>query len=233
VNASQRDGVGAAGGYAAVIFDFDHTLAHLAVRWDDLRPPLERFYIDAGIPRAFIDEHPGEISLYAAIAASTFLDESALATVQRRASALITSFEAEGIANTQVLADAIVCVRALAARDVRLGVVTSNSSAVVDAILERHQMRGFFASLVGRDDVRTLKPAPEGIEACCGAIGVRPEQTVYVGDTPGDMLAAAAAGARGIGLLTGLGSHEGLVEAGAQQVLVDLSGLERALIVPG
>ena len=77
--------------------------------------------------------------------------------------------------------------------------------------------------------VRTLKPTPEGIEACCSALGVRPEQTVYVGDTRWGILAATAAGARRVGVLTGLASRDELVTAGAASVIDALDELPAAL----
>ena len=47
---------------------------------------------------------------------------------------------------------------------------------------------------------------------------------VYVGDTPADMLAAVAAGVRGIGVATGSFSARELREAGAADVLPSLAG---------
>jgi len=47
---------------------------------------------------------------------------------------------------------------------------------------------------------------------------------VYVGDTPADMLAAAAAGVRGVGVATGSFSARELRDAGAADVLPSLAG---------
>ena len=48
--------------------------------------------------------------------------------------------------------------------------------------------------LVGGDRVRRAKPAPDGLLLVAAELGIRPRDLVYVGDAPGDMRAARAAG---------------------------------------
>jgi HAD superfamily hydrolase (TIGR01509 family) len=51
--------------------------------------------------------------------------------------------------------------------------------------------------LVGGDQVRRPKPAADGLIVAAERLGLRPEDLVYVGDSPLDMLAARAAGSYG------------------------------------
>jgi len=53
-------------------------------------------------------------------------------------------------------------------------------------------------------------------------LGLSPGDAVLVGDTPLDVAAALAAGARAVAVASGFGSREGLAEAGAHVVLDDL-----------
>ena len=53
------------------------------------------------------------------------------------------------------------------------------------------------------------------------------ERAVLVGDTPLDVAAAHAAGARAIGVATGPFSVQDLEESGAETVLPDLRDVER------
>ena len=48
--------------------------------------------------------------------------------------------------------------------------------------------------LVTSDDVKNLKPDPEGISKACNEIGVFPKNVIYVGDHIKDMIAAEKAG---------------------------------------
>ena len=44
--------------------------------------------------------------------------------------------------------------------------------------------------LVTSDDVKNMKPDPEGISKACDEIGVFPQNVIYVGDHIKDMIAA-------------------------------------------
>lgn len=58
-----------------------------------------------------------------------------------------------------------------------------------------------FDALIFDDDVRAPKPDPHGLELAVAALGVDPENAVYVGDTLSDMEAARAAGLRPVAAL--------------------------------
>jgi HAD superfamily hydrolase (TIGR01509 family) len=48
--------------------------------------------------------------------------------------------------------------------------------------------------LVGGDQVRRPKPAPDGLIRLAAGLGIRPGDLAYIGDSPGDLRAARAAG---------------------------------------
>lgn len=48
--------------------------------------------------------------------------------------------------------------------------------------------------LVGGDQVRHPKPAPDGLIQVAGRLGIRPGELAYIGDSPNDLGAARAAG---------------------------------------
>ncbi|MCL5044912.1 MAG: HAD family hydrolase [Deltaproteobacteria bacterium] len=83
--------------------------------------------------------------------------------------------------------------------------------------------------LVTRDDVPHAKPSPDLFLEAMRRLGVDPTDTVVVGDSIWDMLAARRARALGVGLLSG-GYGEGELEkAGAYRVYEDPAGLLRHL----
>jgi len=47
--------------------------------------------------------------------------------------------------------------------------------------------------IITRNDVKEVKPSPEGLIKVMAQLDVSPERCVYIGDTAGDMLAAKAA----------------------------------------
>ena len=55
-----------------------------------------------------------------------------------------------------------------------------------------------------------VDPAADGLLLCCERLGVDPENSVYVGDSPTDGQAARAAGMKSIGVLWGAGEEAAL-----------------------
>jgi D-glycero-D-manno-heptose 1,7-bisphosphate phosphatase len=101
---------------------------------------------------------------------------------------------------------------ALRARGLRVGVVT-NQSGVARGLLTTGQVRSVHervTELLGPfDDFRFCphapdagcecrKPAPGMVNQACAALGVRPADTVVIGDIGADVQAAMAAGARAV-----------------------------------
>lgn len=121
------------------------------------------------------------------------------------------------------LAGAIETVRLLGGRGLSLGLVTSSSGPF--PFLDRWGIRGSFAAIVARGDVRRIKPAPDALLLALDRMGLAPSEVLNVGDTPLDVRAGLAAGVTTIGVLTGAGTEEQLRGAGARRVLRSLDEL--------
>jgi phosphoglycolate phosphatase-like HAD superfamily hydrolase len=68
-----------------------------------------------------------------------------------------------------------------------------------------------FAALVCADDGIRTKPSPDPVLHLCRTLGVAPERTAVVGDSPADLLMGRSAGAaRSIAVLTGVGDRPSL-----------------------
>lgn len=85
-------------------------------------------------------------------------------------------------------------VERLRARGFRLGIVTSK---LRDGAVRGLRCCGYddvFDVLVCADDVNRTKPHPEPVDKACTALGAQPEATVFIGDSPHDLVAGRAAG---------------------------------------
>lgn len=125
------------------------------------------------------------------------------------------------------LAGAVETVLQLERRGLRLALVTSSSGPL--PFLDRWGIRGCFSAIVGREDVRRIKPDPEAVALALDRIGLAPAEAISVGDTPLDVLAGRRAGVRTVGVLTGAGTAEQLRAAGAYDVLASLAELPEFL----
>lgn len=92
----------------------------------------------------------------------------------------------------------------------RLGFATSKRRLYAEMILEHHGVLEHFTARIGPDDVTHAKPHPEAVIGAAAALGVPPDDVYVVGDTPFDVLAARAAGARCLCVTTGPASRDEL-----------------------
>lgn len=115
-------------------------------------------------------------------------------------------------------------------RDAKLGALTNACVAYARSVLKTHELDGEFSSVRGADDVPAPKPSGDGLLACCEELGVRPEECVYVGDSPGDGLAARAAGMPAIGVLWGSHSLESLQSAPFEHICDNVDDLRNLLL---
>ncbi|PKT69821.1 HAD family hydrolase [Streptomyces populi] len=133
---------------------------------------------------------------------------------------LVSVRELEAARKAWPTPDAARLIRMLAGRGLRLAVVTNNSSRAASFYLESKGLRGFFDAVHGRTrDVHLMKPHPDVVVRALRSLGLRPEDTVMIGDSPADVGAAARAGVRFVGYGRNLHKESELRDAGAAVVL--------------
>ena len=110
------------------------------------------------------------------------------------------------------------------------GLQIALASSAKQEELARHKkslrVEDLLEAAASADDAERSKPHPDIFQAALSGLdGVRPEEAVVVGDTPYDVEAAAKAGMRTVGLLSGGFTEEALRGAGAVAVYRDVSDL--------
>lgn len=75
--------------------------------------------------------------------------------------------------------------------------------AYAKAVIECNGVSDIFQLSYGADDVPAAKPSPAGLLEMCRILELDPKRCVYIGDSPSDGEAAAAAGMRGVGVTWG------------------------------
>jgi len=82
----------------------------------------------------------------------------------------------------------------LRARNRKLAVVTNKPRSFTERLLERAGVATLFGSVVAGDDGIPRKPAGDMLAAACAQMGTTPAETLMLGDSDNDILAARAAG---------------------------------------
>lgn len=91
-----------------------------------------------------------------------------------------------------------------------LFVATADSHARAERMLAHLGLTRYLTAIVGADEVSRSKPDPEAVTLCASKAGLSASDLVVVGDGPQDALMGRRAGAKTIGVLTGVGSYDDL-----------------------
>ncbi len=196
--------------YSVALFDLDgtlcdpgtgiadavrHGLALIGIREDDdaalrtfIGPPLEHSLRDRyGLP-------PAQVALVV--------------------DAYREHYVAQGIAKYRAYPGIPELLSRLAARGIRLGVVTAKAQAIAEQALRETGLIEWFEHVAGRDpDVVVEKTVT--LRDALATLACPPSQVVMIGDREHDVLAARANGVDSVGVLYGYGSRDELVRAGA------------------
>lgn len=82
----------------------------------------------------------------------------------------------------------------LATRGIRLGIVTSRTRPSLLSYLDYFQIEDIFEVIATPESTRRHKPDPEPVEWALSQLGVRPDETLFVGDAVYDIESGTAAG---------------------------------------
>jgi phosphoglycolate phosphatase len=97
----------------------------------------------------------------------------------------------------------------------KLGVLSNKPQEMTARIVRAFWDDGDFCVVQGYIREEHRKPSPHHVLEICAALGVPPERTWLIGDTPTDVATARAAGAHVIAAAWGFRTREELAEAGA------------------
>jgi phosphoglycolate phosphatase len=95
---------------------------------------------------------------------------------------------------TQPYPDVPDLLAALAARGLKLAIVTNKATAFTLPLLEQFGIARHFGAVVCGDTLPVRKPDPAMIDHACAQLGVEPARALMIGDSANDALAARAAG---------------------------------------
>lgn len=110
-----------------------------------------------------------------------------------------------------------------------LGVATGKSDRGLEHCLDTHGIAHLFTTLQTADR-HPSKPHPAMLQAALDDALARPEHAVMIGDTAYDMLMAAEAGVRAVGVAWGYHEAEELIEAGAEYIAGTVADLRTYLL---
>jgi phosphoglycolate phosphatase len=88
-------------------------------------------------------------------------------------------------------------IKSLAEAGLKLGILSADSTEAVLKFAEFNQLSRYFSLQMGVDG-SLIKPDPGLFFQACNLLGVEPQATLMIGDSPGDIYMAKQAGAAGV-----------------------------------
>jgi HAD superfamily hydrolase (TIGR01509 family) len=194
--------------YRAILFDFEGTLVDFQWKLTEGEAALRAGFAAQGFEATELAglSYSGMWNLAAAAAAQRAdLDE-----LRGRLGPVYDEYDLDALSRWRLRPGALELLGASRERGLRIGIVSNIGRLALGQALERFLLDDLFDLVVSRDEVRLMKPAPEGIQVCLSAWDLPPEAVLFVGDSLTDIRAARAAGLKVAVIAGGESSPEDL-----------------------
>jgi len=190
-----------------IIFDLDGTLIDsvpdLAVAVNHMLEVLGRDTFNEETIRYWVG-NGAQTLVKRALSGSTEIKEDLDEALFEKALEVFLDFYGKHLCtNTKTYPNVPGTLRALKSEGYRLAIVTNKPFAFVAPILKNLYLDELFELIVGGDSLEKKKPDPQPLLHVCEVLNVSPDESVMVGDSKNDILAANAAGMRSIGVTYG------------------------------
>ncbi|MGB9914834.1 MAG: HAD family hydrolase [Candidatus Bathyarchaeales archaeon] len=210
----------------AVIFDLDGTLVGFNLDYRSLRAEVRGYLAKQGIPASVLSLQENIFEMLKK--AELFLRNTrkSAARIEKLRGEVLNiaeKYELEAAMSTGLMSGALETLKTLRRMGLKLGLCTTDSGKAATYILQRFRIAEFFDAVVTRDKVKQVKPHPEHLQAVLDALGVKPEESMVVGDSVMDMQCAQELKAVAVGLPTGISTRQQLVKQGANYIVTSIT----------
>ena len=193
-----------------IILDFDGTLADTA---GVIIRTMQATIQELGLPSRTDSQCAAMIGLrLAEIPAALYpdheIDGDLYAATYRR---LFHIFNTDGA--VELYPNVLETLKELKGRGLTLTIASSRSNASLTDYMKSLDLTDTITYILGAEDVKEGKPAPEPVIRTLKEFGFSPEEAIVVGDTVFDIKMGQNAGTRTCGVTYGNGSRESLSEA--------------------
>jgi HAD superfamily hydrolase (TIGR01509 family) len=139
------------------------------------------------------------------------------------------TFFAIHVEHSTLMPGAATALQALRTMKLVTAIVSRRRQRVIQAELDKFHLRPYIDTVVGREDVAQMKPAPNALTLAAERLTVPIDQCLMVGDSPNDIKAGKAAGAKTAAVLTGPYAAETIVAEQPDVILNTIADLVTVL----
>lgn len=199
-----------------VLFDLDGTLINFVIDYPPAKKKVQQLVNSSGVGL----ESSEKMTLYSLLSASkTRLEAPAYTKLRREIFEIMTTYEVDAARKTKLLPGVLETLQQLKQRGMKIGIVTNNGHAATDVVLNRFGLHTLVDLVLTRDDIEEMKPHPGIVISALEKLRLRPEETILVGDSTADVIAARGASIDPVAIATGPSNHSDLMEARPRQII--------------
>jgi len=180
----------------AVIFDLDGTLINSAIPFKEMKIKIITFFQAKGVTFGLLNENLLNFEIVK-LAVNNLQEKGfsrrQITKILSQVSEIMNEVELQSIDNASLIEDAAKILNYLKLRGLRLGVMTRSCHEYAQKILTKFGLDKFFDALAARDDVSQPKPNPEHAFYLLNLLGVKAEETLFIGDCWSDAECASQA----------------------------------------
>lgn len=125
--------------------------------------------------------------------------------------------------NTFFFPETVTVLKTLKSQGAQIGIISTKFRFRIREMVDQHFPKDFFDIIIGGEDVKQVKPDPQGIKKALRRLHRRKSETLYIGDSTVDAETAQAAKVDFVGVLNGMTTREELMVYPHRQILDNLS----------
>ena len=202
----------------AVLFDLDGTLLDSA---PDLVASLNHLRASLGLPALPVDELRHFVSRGAPGLIKAGMPPCDDETLGVWHASFLDHYQQNSFVHSRPFDGIELLLSELAERDIPWGIVTNKMEFLTHPIIEKAGWSSLVSAVICGDTVTRSKPYAEPVLAACEMIGVKPENTLMVGDDLRDIEAGKSAGSHTAFVLYGYSDQQSQVDIVGDTALIN------------
>ena len=220
--------------FKAVFFDLDGTLVEFKFKVRESRIALIELLKSKGFDVSLLNEATRTQLLvdeaerqWAAL--NLLKEKERFDVLKKEIYSILDDFEFQALREAKLHDDSLQILRRLASENISMALVTNSGRRPVDSVLHKFGFQDYLSVVVTRDEMKKMKPMPDGILLALERMGLQSRDVLYVGDSVIDVEAARSAKMWSASVATGLFSKEALEKMSPDFLLGRLEDLENVV----
>jgi len=216
-----------------LIFDLDGTLIDsvpdLSIAVNSMLTHLDRDAFSEDIIRTWVGNGAQTLVKRALSGSSTIDTALDQALFDKSLTIFLEAYKRAVCQKTEVYPNVIETLNALKKHNYRLAIVTNKPIAFVQPILEKLNLLEYFEYFIGGDSLSVKKPDAQPLLHVCETLNVAVKDSLMIGDSKNDILAANAAKMQSIGVTYGYNYNEPISRYNPTHVVDDFGQILESL----